>query len=202
MRCSFRFSVINFFLVSLMFVLFCTNTQTVFLVFDFIGQFLPRLKLFFTSRQLWVPTLARLAFFPLLILCVVPPRVFTHDAWSYTFIVLFGLTNGYCAGMSLAGCWMSLLFLFTFCVCSLCLFHCSHTSVCVSVAVSGMMFSTEGVEEQEKETAGAIMVRCLFVCHVCVVFALALLRSVAALCIVQTCVCLCVCRLTAVRLRF
>jgi len=77
----------------------------IFLVFtfqvcDFIGRSLPRFFIVFSERTLWIPSLLRLGFFPLFILCI-NPVIFDSDGWYYSFMFLFAVTNGYCGTLAM-----------------------------------------------------------------------------------------------------
>jgi len=71
-----------------------------FQVFDFVGRSLPRFFILFSPKTLWIPTLLRLGFFPLFILCI-EPVVFSSDGWYYAFMVVFAMSNGYCGTLAM-----------------------------------------------------------------------------------------------------
>lgn len=65
-----------------------------------LGRSLPQLTLAFRHDNVWVPSVLRIVFIPLFILCATP-RVFTMDAWPYVFMALFALSNGYLASLAM-----------------------------------------------------------------------------------------------------
>lgn len=73
---------------------------TEFNFFDLIGRSLPGVIVIFNKRNLIWPTLLRLAFFPLFVLCV-DPKVFTSDVWAYVFMAIFATTNGYLGSLAM-----------------------------------------------------------------------------------------------------
>ena len=71
-------------------------------LFDFSGRVLASyLPCPFTAATSWVPSVARVVFIPLFLLCKVGssqlPVVFNSDACSILFMILFALSNGYVA---------------------------------------------------------------------------------------------------------
>jgi len=71
-----------------------------FQIFDFIGRTLPQYIILFSAKWLWAPTLARCVFFLLFILCI-NPVIYQHDAWYFTFMAIFALSNGYCGTLAM-----------------------------------------------------------------------------------------------------
>lgn len=67
---------------------------SLFLVFDFVGRSLPAVYIAFNAKNIWIPTVARLLFFPLFILCV-KPALIKFDYAAYAIMTLFALSNGY-----------------------------------------------------------------------------------------------------------
>lgn len=66
---------------------------------DFAGRVLARrLRQWVTASNMWLPTLLRIAFVPLVLLCrlegSVLPVVFTHDSAPMIIVSTFGLSNG------------------------------------------------------------------------------------------------------------
>ncbi len=73
-------------------------------IFDFAGRILAGSSLIphlLSSKNIWIAAGARLAFFPLFMLCKISdsklPIVFNHDAFPIVFMSLMALTNGYVA---------------------------------------------------------------------------------------------------------
>jgi len=71
-----------------------------FMVGDYIGRTAPKWVILFKPTNLWIPTIARLAFFPLFALCV-KPLVFRSLAWYFIFMFIFSLSNGYCGTLAM-----------------------------------------------------------------------------------------------------
>eukprot|EP01132_Coremiostelium_polycephalum_P004757 gene4757-5936_t len=71
-----------------------------FMIGDLIGRTAPKWFILFTPSNLWIPTFARLAFYPLFALCI-KPLVFRSDAWYFIFMFLFSLSNGYCGTLAM-----------------------------------------------------------------------------------------------------
>ncbi|EGC30817.1 hypothetical protein DICPUDRAFT_99412 [Dictyostelium purpureum] len=71
-----------------------------FMIGDFIGRTLPKWLIIFKPNTLWIPTVLRLAFFPLFSLCV-KPVVFDNFAWQFIFMFIFALSNGYCGTLAM-----------------------------------------------------------------------------------------------------
>jgi len=65
-----------------------------FQVFDFIGRTAPRFVTFPSANFLWIPTVARFAFFACFILAK-DNKVFTNDYWTLSLDALMAITNGY-----------------------------------------------------------------------------------------------------------
>lgn len=74
-------------------------------LFDFIGRVAAgSLRPFFTAKNIWIPAVARLVFFPLFLLCNVadsrlPSSFGSSDAFPIIFMALFALSNGYVASV-------------------------------------------------------------------------------------------------------
>eukprot|EP01133_Synstelium_polycarpum_P009726 gene9726-11356_t len=71
-----------------------------FMVGDLIGRTIPKWIILFNANNLWIPTVLRLAFFPLFCLCV-NPVVFKSDAWYFIFMFVFAVSNGYCGTLAM-----------------------------------------------------------------------------------------------------
>lgn len=75
----------------------------IFNLFDFFGRGLAGVNgcMIFNQHNIWLPTLSRLIFFPLFLLCNISdsklPVLFTNDAFPIIFMSLFAFTNGYVA---------------------------------------------------------------------------------------------------------
>lgn len=74
-------------------------------LFDFIGRWSAS-KVTFTcinARNIWIPVVCRVIFFPLFLLCRVAnsqlPTVFESDAFPICFMIVFSLTNGYLSSL-------------------------------------------------------------------------------------------------------
>ncbi|PRP72993.1 hypothetical protein PROFUN_14656 [Planoprotostelium fungivorum] len=68
---------------------------TCFNIGDFVGKSTPKCILDrWNDNMSYVGTFARTAFIILLFLCV-KPRLFQHDGWPITFVILFAITNGF-----------------------------------------------------------------------------------------------------------
>jgi len=72
----------------------------IFMVGDFIGRSAPRLFILFSPKTLWIPTVCRLVFFVLFVLCV-KPRIFDSDIAAYLLMAVFAMTNGYCGTLAM-----------------------------------------------------------------------------------------------------
>jgi equilibrative nucleoside transporter 1/2/3 len=75
---------------------------------DFIGRCTAGLgasTALFTAKTIWIPSVCRLVFIPLFLLCKISdsqfPTVFTNDAWPIIIMVFFAFTNGYVATSSM-----------------------------------------------------------------------------------------------------
>ncbi|KAF2070178.1 hypothetical protein CYY_008505 [Polysphondylium violaceum] len=71
-----------------------------FMIGDYIGRTIPKWIILFKPTNLWIPTFARLAFFPLFALCV-KPLIFRSLAWYFIFMFIFSLSNGYCGTLAM-----------------------------------------------------------------------------------------------------
>jgi solute carrier family 29 (equilibrative nucleoside transporter), member 1/2/3 len=77
----------------------------IFNLFDFIGRWSASKVTFacLNARNIWVPVVCRLVFFPLFLLCRIVdsqlPTVFISDAWPIMFMIVFSLTNGYLSSL-------------------------------------------------------------------------------------------------------
>jgi len=70
----------------------------IFQVFDFIGRTLPAFVVLVNKDNLWIPTLIRLIFYPLIIILAYPSssHPLIHNDWiAFVIIAIFALTNGY-----------------------------------------------------------------------------------------------------------
>jgi len=68
--------------------------MALFMIGDYIGRTAPKWIRIPSPKALWVPSVARLVFFPLFILSA-KGMVFHYDAFSYIFMFVFALSNGY-----------------------------------------------------------------------------------------------------------
>eukprot|EP00742_Colponemidia_sp_Colp-10_P001687 GILJ01001808.1.p1 GENE.GILJ01001808.1~~GILJ01001808.1.p1 ORF type:complete len:449 (-),score=62.99 GILJ01001808.1:160-1506(-) len=70
---------------------------TEFNLFDLIGRTAPKWDslIFFTEKNVWIPVLLRVAFFPLFWFALPGSKFFESDVWMYLFMGVFSLTNGY-----------------------------------------------------------------------------------------------------------
>lgn len=80
--------------------LFIPLVFVVFNLFDFIGRLLAGyIKLGLTGSNIWVASLARVVFIPLLLLCNIKgshlPLVFNYDYMALVLIILLALSNGF-----------------------------------------------------------------------------------------------------------
>eukprot|EP01107_Rhizomastix_libera_P002220 TRINITY_DN13928_c0_g1_i1.p2 TRINITY_DN13928_c0_g1~~TRINITY_DN13928_c0_g1_i1.p2 ORF type:complete len:464 (-),score=124.90 TRINITY_DN13928_c0_g1_i1:1527-2882(-) len=76
------------------------NTS-VFIIAEFIGRSMPQYQsLRFGRKYLWLQSLIRLVFFPLLYMSIC--RVFNSDFYAYVTMFLFALSNGYTSTMAMS----------------------------------------------------------------------------------------------------
>lgn len=73
-------------------------------VFDLCGRMSAGIiKPLFTPKNIWMASLSRAVFIPLLLLCKLSSSrlatVFTNDAWPIGIMILFSVTNGYIASL-------------------------------------------------------------------------------------------------------
>jgi equilibrative nucleoside transporter 1/2/3 len=94
-KCSSSSRFSNDLFVPFMFLLFN--------VFDLVGRLLAQHVKLFTEKNIWIPVVLRVIYFPLFLLCNVSgsqfKAVFVSDAWPIIFMITFSLSNGYLASL-------------------------------------------------------------------------------------------------------
>ena len=75
-------------------------------LFDLMGRVSAgAIKPLFTAKNIWIPSMLRIVFFPLFLLCNVSdsllPVVFKSDAFPIIFMILMAYSNGYIASLSM-----------------------------------------------------------------------------------------------------
>lgn len=68
---------------------------TLFMVFDFVGRYLPSFVTVCTPRTLWIPVVARVVFFPLFSLMAKGVWTAGVNVWAPIIMIVFAFTNGY-----------------------------------------------------------------------------------------------------------
>ena len=68
---------------------------TLFMVFDFVGRYLPSFVTVCTPRTLWITVVARVVFFPLFSLMAKGIWTAGVNFWAPVIMIVFAFTNGY-----------------------------------------------------------------------------------------------------------
>ena len=86
--------------------LFVPFLFVLFNLMDFTGRIVANnFKCYFSAQNIWIPSVMRTAFIPLMLLCNLSSSqlevVFPSDFFPIFFMILFGFSNGYCASYSM-----------------------------------------------------------------------------------------------------
>eukprot|EP01111_Echinosteliopsis_oligospora_P013565 TRINITY_DN4895_c0_g1_i1.p1 TRINITY_DN4895_c0_g1~~TRINITY_DN4895_c0_g1_i1.p1 ORF type:complete len:431 (-),score=65.89 TRINITY_DN4895_c0_g1_i1:20-1312(-) len=71
-----------------------------FMVGDFIGRSLPKWVIIFSPKNLWIPIVLRVGFFPLF-LFYIKPHILDDQTLAFIIMFFFSLTNGYCGTLAM-----------------------------------------------------------------------------------------------------
>ena len=74
---------------------------TVFCIFDWVGRYLPAVKLFPSRKYAWIPIIARLVFFIIFMLSIQCVIDVGEPYWTICWQIPFALTNGYSGTVSI-----------------------------------------------------------------------------------------------------
>jgi hypothetical protein len=67
-----------------------------------IGRVLPSRIVLLSNKNLWIGTLIRFAFYPVFLL-LAKSILFKNDVWTFIFMALFAMSNGYLASLTMMG---------------------------------------------------------------------------------------------------